>query len=56
MNARRKEIATIYDTLNARVDLPPTPVAVPAARRMVVALLTGWESRPTPRGRRATSQ
>src|SRR5438270_11780207 len=30
-------------TLNARVDFPPTPVAVLAARRLVVALLTGWQ-------------
>jgi anti-sigma regulatory factor (Ser/Thr protein kinase) len=33
-------------TLNARVDLPPTPtpIAVRAARRMVSELLTGWEA------------
>lgn len=31
-------------TLNARVDLPPTLVAVRAARRMVLALLAGWEA------------
>jgi hypothetical protein len=36
--------ATNHDTLNARLDLLPTPVAVPAARRRMVALLTGWEA------------
>jgi anti-sigma regulatory factor (Ser/Thr protein kinase) len=31
-------------TMNARVDLPPIPIAVRAARRMVSELLTGWEA------------
>ena len=40
-----KDAATNHDTLNARVDLPPrTLVAVPAARAMVDALLTGREA------------